>query len=225
MKYKTLLWDIDGTLLNFEKSEEMSMHRCLEKYNVSITEAQFENYKNINKECWKAIEKDHTRRKELMAKRFNDFFKQLNVEIEGDLFNEEYQKALGTYYYLNDGALEVIQTLKPLCRQYAASNGSTTAQMGKLKGTGLYDLFDGLFISEQIGYEKPDVAFFNYIQQKVNYDPTSTLIIGDSLTSDMQGGINSHIDTCYFNPYRNKNEQVHTTYEISQLKDILKIVQ
>ena len=77
MKYKTILWDIDGTLLNFEMSERISMEKCLEKHGVSMTEAQFEEYKKINKECWKMIEKDHSRRNELMVKRFVDFLRYL----------------------------------------------------------------------------------------------------------------------------------------------------
>lgn len=82
MKYKTILWDIDGTLLNFEMSERISMEKCLEKHGVTITEAQFEKYKLINKVCWKMIEKDHSKRNELMVKRFEEFFQLLNVSID-----------------------------------------------------------------------------------------------------------------------------------------------
>lgn len=224
MKYTTILWDIDGTLLNFEKSEEISLRKCLEKYGVSITASQYEEYKRINKECWKNIEKDHTRRKELMAKRFADFFDLIHVKINAAEFNKIYQEALGKYYYLNDGAIEVVKTLKPLCKQYAASNGSLVAQIGKLKGTGLYDLFDDLFISEAIGYEKPDRTYFDHIQEKTGYDSSATLIIGDSLTSDMRGGLNANIDTCFYNPSKQKNTSLEVTYEIHDLHEVLKIV-
>lgn len=224
MKYRTILWDIDGTLLNFEKSEEVALNKCLEKYGVSITEEEYRAYKDINTLCWKNIEKDHTRRNELMAKRFDDFFDLIHCDIDGVVFNKEYQEALGTYYYLNEGALEVIKTLKTTCKQYAASNGSLVAQIGKLKGTGLYDLFDDLFISENIGHEKPDQAFFNYIKEKIHYDPESTLIIGDSLTSDIKGGINAGIDTCFFNPSKQKNTSLKATYEIYDLHEVLNII-
>ena len=200
MKYQTILWDIDGTLLNFEMSEKISMEKCLEKHGVSMTEAQFEEYKKINKECWKMIEKDHSRRNELMVKRFVDFFALLNVSID------------------------VILTLKPHCKQYAASNGSKVAQLGKLKGTGLYDLFDDIFISEDVGYEKPDLTYFNYIKEKTHYDPDTTIIIGDSLTSDIKGGENAGIDTCYFNPEHQKNTSQAVTYEIDKLIEVLDIV-
>ena len=93
MKYKTILWDIDGTLLNFEMSERISMEKCLEKHDVSMTEAQFEEYKKINKECWKMIEKDHSRRNELMVKRFVDFFTLLNVSIDGVQLTREFLKS------------------------------------------------------------------------------------------------------------------------------------
>lgn len=224
MKYKTILWDIDGTLLNFEMSERISMEKCLEKHGVTMTETQFEEYKKINKECWKMIEKDHSRRNELMVKRFVDFFKLLNVSIDGVQFNKDYQEALGTYYCLNENALEVILALKPHCKQYAASNGSKVAQLGKLKGTGLYDLFDDIFISEDVGYEKPDITYFNYIKQKTHYDPDTTIIIGDSLTSDIKGGENAGIDTCYFNPGHQKNTSQAVTYEIDKLIEVLDIV-
>ena len=203
MKYKTILWDIDGTLLNFEMSERISMEKCLEKHGVSMTEAQFEEYKKINKECWKMIEKDHSRRNELMVKRFVDFFTLLNVSIDGVQFNKDYQEALGTYYCLN---------------------GSKVAQLGKLKGTGLYDLFDDIFISEDVGYEKPDITYFNYIKEKTHYDPDTTIIIGDSLTSDIKGGENAGIDTCYFNPAHQKNTSQAVTYEIDKLIEVLDIV-
>lgn len=134
MKYQTILWDIDGTLLNFEMSEKISMEKCLEKHGVSMTEAQFEEYKKINKECWKMIEKDHSRRNELMVKRFVDFFALLNVSIDGVQFNKDYQEALGTYYCLNEFALDVILALKPHCKQYGSIKRLKSRSVRQIKG-------------------------------------------------------------------------------------------
>ena len=170
------------------------------------------------------IEKDHSRRNELMVKRFVDFLYYLMFLLMVFSLIRIIEEALGTYYCLNEFALEVILALKPHCKQYATSNGSKVAQLGKLKGTGLYDLFDDIFISEDVGHEKPDITYFNYIKEKTHYDPDTTIIIGDSLTSDIKGGENAGIDTCYFNPGHQKNTSQAVTYEIDKLIKVLDVV-
>ncbi|BBF44902.1 5'-nucleotidase YjjG [Lachnospiraceae bacterium KM106-2] len=226
-KIDTILWDIDATLLNFEASEAVSIRECFKQYDVTITDEQFEMYKKINRSYWDRFERNEISKQSVYRDRFVDLFAYLNVKgIDPDTFNDAYQMAIGTNYVLEEGAIEICETLSKNYRQYVVTNGSTVAQYTKLKGSTLDQYMDGIFISDEMGVAKPDKKFFDLCASQIkNYDPETTMIIGDSLTSDMQGGNNAGIRCCWFNP---KQLPLHLDlridHQITKLKEVLDLL-
>lgn len=224
---KTILWDVDGTLLDFEASEEACVHLCLKKYGAEINEEQMDWYSRRNAFYWKSFEQGEISKERVYLGRFEDFFSHLGIKhIDPDIFNREYQEALGNSAILREHALELCATLNGMFRQYVVTNGSTVAQTGKLKKSGLENLMDGIFISEQMGTEKPNKEFFDLCGREIpEYDPKTTMIIGDSLTSDMAGGNNAGLLCCWYNPQKkDAPEGLRIDYDISSLKEIYEIL-
>lgn len=224
---KTILWDVDGTLLDFESSEEACMRLCLKKYGEEITEEQMRWYSGRNSFYWKQFERGEISKERVYFGRFEDFFAHIGVKrIDCKTFNQEYQEALGNSAIPQDHALELCAALKGDFRQYVVTNGSTVAQTGKLRKSGLENLMDGIFISEQMGTEKPNKEFFDLCGREIpEYDPKTTIIIGDSLTSDMAGGNNAGLLCCWYNPHKKgAPEGLRIDYDISSLKEVYELL-
>lgn len=225
---KYVLWDVDGTLLNFHLAEENAIRACFDEYGLGdLSEEGLNDYRKINNKYWKALEKGKIRRIEVLEGRFREFFQKYGYDtsIVSD-FNISFQENLGKTYVFNNKAYETVNKLGEKYKQYAATNGSSIAQEGKLKGAGLESIFEDVFISERIGYEKPSKKFFDYIFNTIGSRDTSEyLIIGDSLTSDIRGGRNAGIKTVWFNPDKEeKDKDIDFDYEVNNLEEVLDIL-
>lgn len=227
-KIKVVLWDIDGTLLNFEEAEKAAIRKGFELFGLGqCTDEMLQVYSTINKKYWKRLERGEISKPEVLEGRFREFFEKYGIDTKvAAPFNAEYQINLGDTICFYPNALETIKECKGKVLQYAVTNGTKIAQDRKLKNSGLIDLFDGVFISDVIGAEKPSVKFFETVFESIgSYDKTEVLIVGDSLTSDIQGGNNADILTCWFNPEKIKNEmQLRIDYQIEDLAQILDII-
>lgn len=225
---KVILWDIDGTLLNFDESEKNAVKKCFSIFNLGeCTDEMVKRYSEVNKKYWKMLEQGKISKQEVLTKRFQEFFKLEGINFyDIDSFNREYQVLLGDTVCFNDDSLNVVKRLKNSVKQYAVTNGTYIAQDKKLKKSGLIDVFDGVFISDKIGAEKPDKAFFDYVEKNIEKCPKSEImIVGDSLTSDMQGGNNFGIVCCWYNPLKHeKNNGIYVDYEIQNLNQVEKII-
>ncbi|OUC51755.1 noncanonical pyrimidine nucleotidase, YjjG family [Eggerthia catenaformis] len=220
-----ILWDIDGTLLDFKKSEYVSLKTLLKENNISLTDDLLSEYLIINKKYWKNIENGRIERTRALEDRFKDFFQFINrQDINCQAFNYQYQKSLSKNTFLEKHALNTLA----LCQnheQYVVTNGSKIAQQGKLESTGIQLFIKQSFISEEVGYEKPHISFFDYVKKMTDYDCNQTIIIGDSLTSDIKGGINADILTCWYNPEGILNEtDIIPDYQIGSLLEVKQIV-
>lgn len=227
-KYKYLLWDVDGTILDFEIAEEVAIKGLFHQFGLGeCTDEMLETYSKINRRYWQALERGEMEKEEILVGRFRDFFENegLNTKIAAD-FNEAYQLALGDTIVVCDDALDIIKKQKETYELGIITNGTAVAQRKKLKKSGLDTLIDHVFISEIVGYEKPNVKFFDRVISEMNIEDLSqVLIIGDSLTSDIQGGINTGIDTCWYNPKELKNESsISPTYTIKNLHELESIL-
>ena len=225
---KYILWDIDGTLLNFSMAEANAMRACFAEYNLGeLSDDRLKVYKNINDKYWKRLEKGEISRIEVLEGRFKEFFSLYgySTDVVSD-FNISYQENLGKTYVFNDNAYETVIKLNSNYKQYAATNGSIIAQKGKLKGAGLDGVLKDVFISELIGYEKPSEKFFSYIFNSIGSNNREEyVIIGDSLTSDIAGGNRAGIKTIWFNPDGLSNpNNVGYDYEIKNLSEVLNIL-
>lgn len=220
---KKILWDIDGTLLNFDLAETAAIYKCFEIFNLNKpSEDMLKTYKDINDSYWKRLERNEITRDEVLLGRFREFFARfgLRTDIVED-FNYKFQIELGKTYVFNPYGEEIVKKLAESYEQYAVTNGSLTAQRGKLEGSNLNNIFKKSFISELVGFEKPDPRFFDYVFEKIgSYDLDDCVIIGDSLTSDMLGGKNAKIKTIWFNPEGKENSlNLDLDYEISSLDE------
>ena len=168
-KISAVLWDIDGTLLNFPAAEEAAINACFDKFNLGeCTNDMLRRYAAINLGYWKRIERSEIDKGRALVARFEDFFSEysLNAAVAA-AFNDEYQVRLGDTVVFEHGAYEAVASLKGVVKQYAVTNGTRTAQRRKLAKSGLDRLLDGVFISEEIGVEKPGEAFFDYVFEHI----------------------------------------------------------
>lgn len=225
--FSTLLWDVDGTLLDFDYSMRCSLRKCFLTIGKPLTEEMIRCYSQINDGYWKRLERGEITKAELLVGRFRDFFAECGLTgIDEKAFLKEYQEGLGHYYAFMDDALTVVKSLRGQYRQYVVTNGVTATQESKLKLSGLSEVMDGIFISETIGCAKPARAFFDHcLGQLEEKDRGRILIVGDSMTSDILGGIQAGIRTCWYNP----GEKSHTydykaDYEISVLQQLYEVL-
>lgn len=226
--YKYLLWDIDGTVLNFLAAEAHAIRFLFKKYNLGVCDDEkLKLYSGINKKYWGMLERNELTKPEILIGRFREFFGIIGADTSiAESFNKDYQVALGDYIEFVDKAEEALLSQKGKCVLAAVTNGTKIAQEKKLRMSGLDQVFDAIFISENVGFEKPNKEFFDHVFTSLGVtDKSEVLIIGDSLTSDILGGVNAGIDTCWFNPmHKSKSLDIPVTYEIDdlcKLKDIV----
>lgn len=225
---KAVLWDIDGTLLNFLESEKYGIKKCFELFKIGeCTDEMIERYSKINQKYWKRLELGEITKSEVLKGRFEEFFALENLGFDRiDNFNEEYQVRLGDKVFFCDNGLETVETLRGKVKQYAVTNGTYIAQKRKLELSGLDKIFDGVFISDKIGFEKPSMGFFDNVRKNIApYDGSEVMIVGDSLTGDMRGGNNAGFLCCWYNPDgKVNNEDVKIDYEITDLSQVIEII-
>ena len=226
---KVILWDIDGTLLNFEMSEKYAIRKCFEIYNLGeCTDEMLMQYSQINRKYWEKLERSELSKQEVLVGRFQEFFRVQGLPVEkAEPFNDEYQIRLGDHAFYNDDGEQLVKKLKEMeIKQYAVTNGTLIAQQRKLKLSGLDKLLDGVFISDAIGIEKPNIGFFDAVWEEIGfYDKDEVMIIGDSLTSDIQGGNNAGIRCCWYNPHNQANTKgLHIDCEVQNLQEIINLI-
>lgn len=226
---KVLLWDIDATLLDFTAAEKEAIRKCFEKFDLGIcTDEMLGRYSLINKSYWEKLERGELSKGEILVNRFRDFFVSEGIETDCEkAFNDYYQLALGDTIRFRDHGYELVEKLRKDYRQFAVTNGTFVAQSKKLKKSGLDNLLEEAFISDLIGFEKPSNEFFDYVLERIGvYKKEEIMIIGDSLSSDMQGGNHAGIVCCWYNPNHAENtKNVKIDHEIDnlwQLEEILK---
>lgn len=226
-KYKVLLFDLDDTILDFKKAEKTAISNLMEYYGIEVNDENINLYHNINKRYWKDLELGLVEREELLLLRFIDFFSKFNKTIDFDYaksVNDKYFYELSSVVFLIPNSKEVLNNLKDKYKLYLITNGVKRVQDRRLALiSDIRDLFEARFISEEIGYTKPDSGFAKYVLNEIKYKKEECLIIGDSLSSDIQLGINSGIDTCWYNPLKKERDRA-CTYEISNILDLLDIL-
>lgn len=207
--FDIVLWDIDGTLMDFKKAEHEALYKALSSFGYVPGEEDIALYSRVNDSCWKRYEKGELDYDGIFTLRFREFFDTIGISLDIARVNEVYRKNLGEAVFLNDGALSVTKSLKAEgVRQYIVTNGYAETQMKKAQKSGLLGIMDGIFISGIIGSPKPEKRFFDECFKSIrNVDREKTVIVGDSLSSDISGGNNAGIRTVWFNPEGNENDR------------------
>lgn len=198
---KHLFFDLDNTLFDFSKAERIALDGALRDVGVIPTEEMVADYVRINNEHWRALERGEVTREYVMYHRFRELFDKYSPSASEVAAEDSYALRLGDRHYYIDGAEELIRSLHGKYHLYIISNGTKSIQDRRIDSAGIRDLFDGIFISQEIGYEKPDAEFFAAAFRTIpDFHREEALVIGDSLTSDIKGGINAGVRTVWYNP-------------------------
>ena len=227
MSYIFLLFDLDHTLLDFDAAEDVALSHLLKEEGVKDIQAYKDYYVPMNKTLWKDLELKKITKQELVNTRFSRLFAHFGIEKDGAYLAERYQFFLSKQGQIFPGVEDL---LKKLIHQgyelYAATNGITYIQTGRLEQSGIAPFFKEIFISEQLHTQKPDAAFYEKIGNRIpNFDKHHALMIGDSLTADIQGGNNAGIDTIWYNPHHLENKtQAQPTYVVDSYQALLEIL-
>lgn len=226
MNYDTLLFDIDDTLLDFKAAEEAALSSLFEELEVTPSLEVKQNYKQMNQGFWRDHEAGLLSRQDLLNNRFRIFFDQYGRKVDGPKTEARYRYYLNQGYQLMDHSLEVVEKLSQKKELYVVTNGVSETQHQRLTQSGLAPFFKKIFISEEMGVNKPMKEFFDIVFSEIpTIDKTKTIIIGDSLTSDIKGGQAAGIDTIWMNPKRIKTTDIKPTFEINQLTDLYQILE
>lgn len=225
-RYDTILFDADGTLLDFLKSEKEALREALDSFGISADDQMIAEYSRINDGLWKALERKEIEKEVLKYRRFELFFEAYGIDCDAKLMAKAYMMALAQKGYPIEGAKELCDALLGKVRMYIVTNGVGFIQRERQKRSGLAPYFDGVFISEDLGFEKPDVRYFETVAASIDgFSKEKTLIVGDSLSSDIRGGIGFGIDTCWYNPRGiAAPEEMKITYTVQSFDEIRKLI-
>lgn len=226
MDYDIILFDADGTLFDFRKSERISFKETMNNFALPFSETHYNDYHVINDNLWKDFECGLISKPELLIERYKRYIEKYNLKADAAELNRFYFRALCSCSYLLEGAAEVCRQLALSKSLFLVTNGETTVQKSRFAGSEIKQYFKDLFVSESVGYPKPRVEYFEYVFNRIeNFDRSRTVIIGDSLSGDILGGNNAGIDTCWYNPDNLINETAavckYTIKSLSELYDIL----
>lgn len=224
----TVLWDVDGTLLDFNAAERAAIRTLFAEFKLGeCTDEMLARYSAINISFWERLERNEITKPEVLRGRFEQFFGEYGIDTElAAPFNERYQVTLGDTIVYLDNSIDIVSYLRGKVKQYVVSNGTVAAQTKKLDRSKLGELMDGIFLSEKLGVEKPNIGFFDKAFEEIGCkDPSEMIIVGDSLTSDIRGGMNAGIKTCWYNPQKKPiPEGYRVDYVIGDLKEIYDIL-
>lgn len=227
MKYKVILFDADETLFDFKKAEKEAFKNTMIEFNIDYDENyHFSTYKEINTAIWKELEEGLITQAKLKTERFRRLIEKLNLNFNENDFSDAYMKHLAAGSFLFDGATELIEDLSSKYILSIVTNGLTSVQEGRLKKSVIAKYFKDIVISESIGIAKPHPDIFGHaINNLGTFNKDEILMIGDNLNSDIKGGINYNIDTCWYNPNKLENKtDLKPTYKVcdyTELRNLL----
>ena len=226
-KYYCVLFDADNTLLNFDTAENKALAETLVNYGIEPDAETVQTYREINSELWKQLEKGQIRREKLMSERFTRFLKAIDAAGNGAEMNRFYLEQLSTHPDLmSANVLDVLKELSEVATLAIVTNGFDRVQSRRVQESGLLNYIEDVFVSEKLDSEKPNRKIFDAALRSLGVENREhVLMVGDSLSSDIQGGINAGLDTCWFNPNHAENPgKVCPTYEISNLEELYPLV-
>ena len=220
---KYVLFDVDDTLLDFGKAEAAAIRKTFERIGIPVTEELIHRYSEINARQWARLERGEISREQVLTGRFDILFSELGLSnIPSEMAQASYEYLLGTGHYFVDGAEELLEALKDKYELYIVSNGNASVQDRRLKSAGIVPYFREVFISERVGFNKPSAEFFDACFKRIpGFEKDKAVVVGDRLSSDILGGINAGVRTCWFNPKGEAPDpDIPADYEIKYLSEL-----
>lgn len=226
MKFEYLLFDADNTLWDFSLSEKFALFKVVTENGVEYDPKHLEAYHKVNKACWHNFEKGNLLVKDLKRKRFELFCDEFDLELDATKMGKSYLQHLASTDFMIPGALNLLDRLARNHKLVMVTNGIKEVQRRRISNTAIESYFEVIVISDEIGVAKPHAGFFDYTFEQIGHpEKANVLMIGDSLSSDILGGNNYGITTCWFNPNKNEqNPEVIPSFEISTLEELIAIV-
>lgn len=217
-----LFLDLDDTILDFHKAEAVAVSKTFRDRGINPTKEMVERYSAINKTHWEMMERGELTREQVLVRRFQVFFGELGMTADPVEVQRNYEQYLSIGHYFLPGAEAAVASLAGKYRLFLASNGSAKVQAGRMKSANLYRFFEQVFVSQDIGHNKPSRAYFESCFSKISgFDRTKALMVGDSLTSDIRGGNNAGIRTCWVNPHHlPADPEIPADYEIESIAQL-----
>ncbi len=225
---KYVIFDLDDTILDFHRGEIEGLTKIFKKYGIPKDQIKLgiKKYLKINADVWHKIEQGYNR-ETLLHTRFTKLFAEMNLSVDGFKVEQEYRQMNSHNYYIKAGAKTMLANLKGAGLQLiVGTNGVKKTQLRRLDGSGVGKFFNDVFISEDIGYSKPDPRFFDSIfKEKPKMNPKNSIMVGDSLLSDIHGANNVNLSSIWYNPSGQKNlTKFLPTYIASNFKSIQDII-
>ena len=223
---KNLLFDLDDTLFDFHASEKESLKDTLLHFGIEPTDETVALYSEVNRGQWKLLELGKTTKPKLKIDRYRIFFEKIGANIEASLAADFYENRLSKSAILVDGATELLDVLRGKYRLYLITNGFSVIQRGRIAASGIGGYFDGIFVSEEMGADKPTLLYFDKCFAEIDgFERSESLIIGDSLTSDIKGGIAAGVKTVWYNPKGASAADLMPDYEIRTLAELTALLE
>ncbi len=225
--YECLIFDADGTLFDFDRSEKIALEKTCLQFNLPYHEAtHLDIYKTINTAIWQEREENRITAEALKPERFRRFLTAIDSKADPRTMSSYYLQSLSEMHFLLDGAWELVAQLRKTFRLALVTNGLSSVQHPRFRNSGLYQFFEAFVVSEDIGIAKPDPEILQYTFEKMGITKkNSAMIIGDNLSSDIQAGLNFGIDSCWYNPSQKANTgKIRPTFEIKSFTELQKII-
>lgn len=223
--FTSLFLDIDNTLLDFNMAERQAVRKTLKFFCLPFDDETVTKYSAINKSYWESFERGEIPKSEIFEGRFKTLLEYLGKSGDTLAISKKYSKNLSEGYFKVDGATDILDYLKQKgYKLYATTNGLSSTQFKRIKNSGLEPFFDKIFVSEDACHQKPEKEYFDYVIDNIpEKNKEKMLIIGDSQSSDILGGINSGIKTCWFNPF-GQTAKYKSDFEITKLVNLKEIL-
>ena len=220
--FEFLFLDLDDTILDFQKAEHVALSKTLREFGLEPTERVLKRYNLINKAHWEALERKELTREQVLVGRFQVLFEEMGITVEPVQVARSYEHNLSIGHWFLPGAEEAVERLSKKYKLYLASNGTAKVQAGRLASANISRFFEEVFVSQEIGANKPSPEYFERCFARIpGLDKSKTIMVGDSLTSDILGGQNAGIATCWVNPHHKQGrEDIRVDYEIESLSQL-----
>ena len=219
--FDILFLDLDDTILDFKKAERIAISATIRDFGVEPTEEVLSLYHVINKGQWEMLERGEKTRAQILVDRFDILFRELKVDVDAEKCARRYEHNLSQGHWFLPGAEEAVKSLHKRFRLFLASNGTASVQHGRLTSAGLYPWFEKVFVSQEIGFNKPSADYFNACFAQIpDFDRSRCIMVGDSLSSDILGGINAGIATCWVAPLSKDPGAIRPDYRIESITQL-----
>jgi 2-haloacid dehalogenase len=226
MRYQWLLFDADGTLFDYDAAESKALKAVFNQFSIPFSPESENSYRRINRQVWRDLEQGKISTASLRTIRFERLFCELALEADINRVAAAYLEHLSQQADLIEGACSLIENLSRHYQLAMITNGLKEVQRPRFTNSGVGAYFSVIVISDEVGVAKPDSAYFDIVFREMRYPPKDqALVVGDSLDSDIQGGMNYGLDTCWFNPHKKPNpSERQPTYEIQSLHELHRIL-